>query len=198
MNIHSIPIRVHRGVKVSYWASHHEKTHTDGHTPGNWTFIFITSLCPSKYDANGIFSFFFLLSTSLQSVQCSREPSYFTASNNFTSPWTDSLDRPLAQGRKSYGKHGLHLQETPKGARRLNCYQAFKVKVWSSHNHCNEGRALIKGDTLKIVGVKAAITLLPFSSYRMQCRWRSTRGVGPGGDQSHRGDKATKTSSVNY
>lgn len=51
--------------------------------------------------------------------------------------------------------------------------------MWSPHIHSNTGRVLIKGDTLEIVGVKAAFMLLNFSSYRMYAD--GMKGVRPRG-----------------
>lgn len=81
MNMHSIPTGDNRGLNVSYGALHHEKKtqrytrKLDFHVHN----LFVSEKMRCKCDI------FFLLSTSLQSVQCSREPPYFIAPNNFTS-----------------------------------------------------------------------------------------------------------------
>ena len=85
----------------------------------NWTFMCTASSCLSKYDAN---VFFFLLSTSLQSVQCSREPLYFIASNNFTSPeltaWTDGgISKKGNMDYTEYEREEIHNRVPG-----LNCY----------------------------------------------------------------------------
>lgn len=60
--------------------------------------------------------------------------------------------------------------------------------MWSSHNYSNKGRLLIKGDTLKIVGVKAAFMLLRFFSLGERKSMKREAG----------GEEAKKTNRVNH
>lgn len=123
VNNHSIPIRgEERSESVTLGFTPGLTKHTHRPTPRNWTssvhHLFVSGKLRCECDV------FLPLSTSTQSVQCSRERPYFIASNNFTSPELTARTGS-AMSEKELWKIWIRSRgrrEIPKGAQRLNCY----------------------------------------------------------------------------